>query len=281
MDQVNTRWSVPEVKDAIAKLIAGLAGRADQTRLVEAVKMRVGLEALNLISEAFRAKSQHGTGEDGIQWAELQPATIANRRLDSGDNDMLKDLGIRSHSGVLGKRSPTFDVLGRAKRAFLTEAQDKRWRMLFARKKAFLQGMHGMGEGESSAMAAANAWITLKSEGALTKLQVLGSRTVAIGVDTGRLLASLSPGIEDLEGRDLEAAIPAPVMVEKSQEGDRILRTEPGAIIVGTNVEYAHKFHEKRPLWASELPSAWSQALARVCGQAISRAIVIVMGEAA
>ncbi len=281
--EVSTRWSIPEVKAQIAGLIAGLTGHGQPTTLVYGVQMRLGLTALQLISEAFDAKSAHGTGEDGIQWAELAPATIANRRLGPEDVGMLKGLGItkRKHGYGIRPNGGELDVTGRLMRPFLTDAQNKRWKLLFARKKAHLQGKFGMEDGAAAGMAAASAWATLKTEGALTKLDVLGSRVVAILKDTGRLAASLSPGIEEPEKFPLDAPPPPPMMMPNSKEGDRILRTEQGAVIVGTAVEYASRCHAKRPFWPQSLPAAWSQELARVCGAAVSEAIAIMASQQA
>jgi hypothetical protein len=269
MTEISTNLSSSEIRTQLWALITGISGRsgAHQT-LCNGVKLRIGLTALKLIRDAFDRKSNHEAGDDGIQWAELSPETIARRRLGPGDKQMLKGEGIHPTHGL---------------RPFLSEAQDRRWRIIFASRKSWLQGMHGMSDEAASAQAAQIAWATLKREGAKTKLDVLGSRWVQILKDTGRLAASLSPGIEDPGSFPLDGQAPPPEAVRNSKAADRILRTdEPGVVVVGTAVEYASRCHAKRPLWpANGLPAAWNAQLAKVCGQAIAEAVVMVMQEAA
>jgi hypothetical protein len=282
-DEIYTRSTSAEVRTLIWGLVTGLSGRSgDHGVLVRGIKLRVGLTALMLVTEAFDAKADHAAGDDGIQWDELAQATIAARRMGPGDTKMLKGMGITKRGGVMGKRSPSFDVRGRPMRAFLSEAQDKRWRMIFATRMAYFRGKFGMDETAAAAHAAQTAWATLKREGALTKLEVLGSRTVQIGKDTGRLAASLTPGLEEPASLPLDAEPPPPNTVATSKADDRILRTDPGVVIVGSNVEYASSFHKKRPLWPDNgLPAAWNAELAQVCGGAVSEAIVMILEQAA
>lgn len=270
MPTVSYQGTNRDVRRLIFGLVAGLSGRDDEfSVLVTGIKLRIGLTALQLVSEAFDDKSEHGAGSDGIQWAELSPETIARRRLGPGDEKMLKGEGIHPTQGL---------------RPFLTPAQDARWKRIFAQVKARMMGRFGMDEGAASARAGQAAWSVLKAEGARTKLEVLGSRFVQIGKDTGRLAASLSPGIEDPGNFPLDGTAPPPETVSNSKPGDRILvTTDPGKVIVGTAVEYAERFSAKRPLWPSggALPAAWEEELSRVCGSAVSEAIVRVLQEAA
>src|ERR1700682_4085786 len=93
--ELTSRSTHQEIRALIWGLVTGLSGRSgDHSALVNGIKLRVGLVALQLISQAYEAKSNRETGEDGIQWAELSPQTIANRRLGAEDVHMLKDLGI-------------------------------------------------------------------------------------------------------------------------------------------------------------------------------------------
>ncbi len=260
--EIHTQATRGEVRALIWALIQGLSGSgSDHAQLVRGIKLRVGLTALGLITKAFDDKSQHQTGEDGIKWAELSPATIAARRLNVGDRQMLKGMGIKNRDAL---------------RPFLTPAQDRRWKMLFATRKSWLMAK-GADEGTASAIAAASAWTILKAEGARTKLEVLGSRLVEIGKDTGRLAMSVSPGITDPSSFPLDADPPEPDTVPESQPGDRILRDEPGAVVVGSNVEYAARFHAKRPLWPQSLPSSWTERLTEVCRGAVLEAIGLVV----
>ncbi len=275
--EVYSRSSHQEIKDHIWALISGLAGHNVAYKgLVDGIKARVGLTALYLFSEAYREKSEHGTDAQGIHWANLSPETIAARALGQGDVAM----GIKRRGGVMGKRAPSYDILGRPMRPFLSEAENKRWKFLFKTRVAYLRGKFGMDDESAAAQAAAIAWNTLKAEGAQTKLKVLGTRDVVIGVNTGRLAASLSPGTEDPKSHPLDAEPPPPLMVAASEPGDRILKLgDPGIVIVGSNVVYASRFHDKRKLWNADgsLPDAWNQELAGVCRRGVLEAIVLVV----
>jgi hypothetical protein len=62
---------------------------------------------------------------------------------------------------------------------------------------------------------------------------------------------------------------------------DRILREEAGAIVVGSNVEYAESFHAERPLWPQgELPASWNERIAEAARSGIEEAVEMIMGQA-
>jgi len=241
---------------------------------VRGIKLRVGMVALDCVQEAFIAKAAGGTGDDGITWPPLKKETIANRRVGAGDVADLKSMGITKRKYGYGARrqgSGDLDAKGRLKRGFLTAAEDARWKKIFASRKAQMMGKHGMSEGEASARAAQIAWAVLKSEGAKTKLDVLGNRHVLIGRDTGRLLSSLSPGVADSEHH--------PILTPPPEVEDRVLREEVGCVIVGTNVEYASSFAKRRPLWPNngQLPNAWMSRINSAAASGIAEAIGIIL----
>ncbi len=228
---------------------------------VRGIKIRAGMVALAAIQEAFLVKSMGGTDEAGIKWKPLSKYTIARRRLGPGDKALMKGYGAQN-----GK-----DVLGRIKRGFLTPAQDLRWRQIYGTRKASMMVKHGMGEREAGERAAQIAWATLKSEGAKTKLDVLGSRSVALLRDTGRLFNSLSPGVADPDSFPVGQAPP--------EVTDRILREGTGAVVVGTSVEYAGRVHAERPLWPSgDLPPAWQERINEAVQSGIEEAIEMIIG---
>lgn len=227
------RGSRAELVARLRGLTAALSGRGpDVDGAADAVLLRGAISLLSSIQTAFIAKARGGVGSDGIKWAPLLRKTVAARRTSRAE---LKSLGIT------GKRT----------RGLLTPAQDKRWRAIFASTLAKLRARGASG---AEALAAKTAWAILKSEGAKTKLDVLGGRSVQILTDSGRLLQSLTPGTED-----------APA----SPDG-QVREVQPGRITVGTSVEYAERQHRgdparglpARPLWpASGLPDAWMTAV--------------------
>lgn len=273
---INYRGSREELRTLLRSFVASLSGQSGEfAPYVRGIKLRVGLVALSCIQESFLAKSAGGAGEDGIQWDPLKKATIAARRVGPGDIAGLKSQGITKRKFGFGARkqgASDLDSAGRLKRGFLTAAQDKRWRTIFATRKASLMAAHGMGEEAASARAGQIAWATLKAEGAKTKLDVLGNRSVMIGRDTGRLFNSLAPGTPEPESH--------PLLQEAPPVEERVLRDEPGAIVIGSDVDYAAAFHAKRPLWpASDLPEAWSQRIAEAGRTGIEEAITMILGS--
>lgn len=239
---VTYKAASPAEAAAVRRVVRQIAGRAvAPAGLAVRVLLPAALVLLSKVHLAFLAKSRRQASEDGITWAELSPKTVAARRTTKAE---LKSLG------VTGKRV----------RGFLTPDEDRRWRGIFAARLAAFRAQ-GMGEGAARARAAANAWAILKAQGAKTKLQVLGSRVVDIGRDTGALLRSLTPGVRlDPTGRT-----PPPPMgnTPPAADGQVIDLTRPGRLTVGTTVPYAAKFHAKRPLWRTDgrLPELWRQAV--------------------
>lgn len=272
-----------QARNMINRFVGALAGRSgDYSQLVRGVKLRVGMVALACIQEAFLAKAAGGTGEDGIAWAALKKSTIANRRVGPGDIPGLKAAGITKRKFGFGARrqgAGDLDSSGRLKRGFLTDAQNKRWKMIFATRLTQFMARHGMGHAAAAARAGAIAWATLKAEGAKTKLEVLGNRKVMIGRDTGRLFNSLSPGVAGVDAAIGHPILNSPPEPIGADESDRVLREDPGAVIVGTNVVYAGKFHSQRPLWpVGDLPQAWSERIVEAARSGVLEAITMILG---
>lgn len=236
-------------RDELRRLLADvpriLSGHApDPLGIARGLQLRLGVALLSKVQQAFIVKSRGGTGEDGIRWKPMKPASIAGRRTTGGERRQL---------GISGKRV----------RGLLTPAQDKRWRSIFAKEKARLIAKFGLGDKEAAARAAQKAWAILKSEGAKTKLAVLGSRQVDIMRDTGRLFRSLSPGVED----------------RPSGADGQVFQTPPGRVIVGTNVVYAAYQHRLRPLWppGGRLPEAWWQQLVKAGVRGLAQAVRLLI----
>lgn len=275
MPTVTYHGTQQDLRQLLTSFIAAMStDGGDFAPYVRGIKLRVGMVALACVQEAFVAKASGGAGEDGITWAPLTKETIAARPLGSGDKKLMKGYGAQNG----------YDVLGRIKRGFLTPAQDKRWRQIFGTRKAQFMARHGMSEEAAAGRAAEIAWATLKAEGAKTKLDVLGSRHVLIGRSTGRLLASLSPGFRNAKEATEYPLLsePPPILnpAEETEENDRILREEAGAVIVGSNVEYAAPFHRKRPLWPDgDLPPAWAERISEAARSGIAEAIEMILRD--
>jgi hypothetical protein len=232
-------------REVMTRFVEALAGRTPfAAELVRGVQIRVGMTLLSLAQADFVTKARGGTGKDGIRWDPLKPSTIAQRRTTAAERKAL---------GITGKRV----------RGLLTPAEDKRWRMIFASRKAYLIAKFGLGEREASAQAAQIAWATLKAAGAKTKLQVLGGRVVEMLRDTGRLFNSLSPALQG--------------------SADQVFRMEPGAVTVGTNVVYAARQHRMRPFWPVDgrLPEAWVQPVMDTLRRGIMEAVAVLMARGA
>lgn len=157
-----------------------------------------------------------------------------------------------------GRRHPGYRP-GRKKRPLLTPAQDKLWRGVYASSLArHLKGPLPAPQ-NARAQAAAVAWAVVKRAGGQTVLGRFGGEKVDIGRDTGRLFNSLSPG---------------------SGSPDQILRAEPGAAVVGSNLSYAAPFHARRPLWpdAGKVPQAWVDRLADTLSDGLRNVVQRLVG---
>lgn len=237
-------------REQLRKLLADvpkiLAGHApDPLGIARGLQLRLGVALLSKVQQAFIVKSRGGTGDDGIKWPPLKPETIAQRRTTAGERKQL---------GITGKRV----------RGLLTPAEDKRWRAIFAGEKARLIAKFGLSDKDAAARAAQKAWAVLKSQGAKTKLAVLGGRQVDMLRDTDRLFRSLSPGVED----------------KPSGADGQVFETPPGRVIVGTNVEYAGPQFRRRPAWPPDgrLPDAWWRYLTQVGVRGLARALTLLVG---
>ena len=246
---LHLRTSKAELQAALAKLPAILAGKEpDPTGLAQGIPLAVGIEALSIIRTAFIAKSRGGTDEAGESWAPLSKKYLAYGR---------RHPGLNRKRGAAAKK-------GRASRPLLTEAQNQRWKQLYAGKLRQLARAAGgsVATGPSADIkghAAAYAWLIVKAEGGKTILGTYGDAPHEIGRDTGQMFASLSPG--------------AP---------RNRLDVQPGAVIVGTNVKHAGHFHKRRRLWPEEgrWPQVWLDRLAGVALAAAEQVAAALAGRA-
>lgn len=96
---------------------------------------------------------------------------------------------------------------------------------------------------------------------------------VEIGVDTRRMIRSLTPGVEG----------------EPPTNPDQVVKLGRGELIVGTNVPYARYFHEGRPgkqvprrLWPADgsIPGVWWPAITAAGLRGVVRAIELMAQDA-
>lgn len=224
-----------------------MSGRVpDPYGIARGVQLRAGVAFLSEVQQAFLEKSRGGTGADDVKWPPLSKKYLAyGRRLGPGE---ARSLGV--------------DTRTERHRGLLTAAQNKRWKQIYGTRLARLRLT--MGEGEARARAAQIAWAVVKSEGAKTKLDVYGNRTVDIGRDTGRMLRSFSPGVDD----------------KPSGAAEQVFDTPPGSVVVGTNVEYAPRFAKKRPFWNDHITERQMPTVRNAIARGIRRAIELVAANA-
>jgi len=205
----------------IIRAIIGSVVGVRQTEVARSVYVAIGFAALSDIQEDFIKKARGGTGEDGTRWQRLSPKTLAySRRFGPGEKTALKQaagLSKLNRYGVGGNHG------------LLTKAEQTRWRKIYGQSLA--RFAVSMPFADARSRAAANAWATLKREGAHTMLEVYGNRTVEILRDTSVLFNSLSLG--EISGG---SSYTSPRLPGGEQQ---IFQTIENGIIVGTNVEYA------------------------------------------
>ena len=266
MAKIYFRGSWEEAKEAVATVVRSVTGSSqDKANLARSVFTAIGLQALSDIKDDFVRKAGGATGEDGVTWKKLSRKYLAyGRRFGDGEA-----AGLKRGAGL----GP-----GNQHRGLLTEAQDKRWKQIFASRLARLSA--SMGFGEAKARAAQIAWAQLKREGAKTKLMVYGDRQAEILRDTGVLLESLSPGQF------------SPGESEYSPPADQIFDLTSSGVIVGTNVPYAavHQNGSKkknipaRPFLPTERNppcDAWLTNWTEVASDGIQLAIETSLGDGA
>lgn len=251
----------------MVRRLAGIltGSEADTLGIARGVHTAIGFAALSDVKQDFIRKSRGETGEDGVKWKPLSPEYLAyGRRFGRGEQ---RDLKAAAGLGKAHRFAPG------GSKGLLTVEQLKRWQKLFAQHMARLSV--SMFLPEAKAAAAAMAWNTLKSEGAQTKLQVYGTRTVDINRDTGVLFNSLSPG--DLSGSGANLTYTKP-----SGEGgaEQVFEIIGNGVIVGTNVAYAAAVNKQRPFLPKSIPQAWLERWLAVANDAILVGARMLLGAA-
>jgi hypothetical protein len=248
-----------QARDTARNLVAILAGSDSRgEQIARGVWYALGFAALQDIQNDFITMARGGVGEAGNVWAPLRPETLAyHRRFGRGEQADLK----RAYGLGPKHRYAPGDNKG-----LLTKQQLARWRKIFS--QAYHRLMMSYPDKVAKARAAGTAWIILKKEGARTKLQVYGNRTVEILRDTGLLFNSLTPGVLDDGGYSLPT-------LEGGTE--QICRLIAGGVIVGSNLPYAatHNYGDPsrnipaRTFLPAVIPQVWRDRWTRFSGEAL------------
>lgn len=257
----------------LAQIPAMCAGTlADPLGISRGLKLRVAVAFLELVKLAFLVKARGGTDEAGIKWPPLTKEYLAYGR----GPFSTRRAGKQAPGKVRGGPRD-----GQQNDGFLSPAQMKTWRGIYAGNLKWLSARHPMEEAKSH--AAAIAWARLKEMGAKTKLDVFGNRVVDILRDRGTLFNSLSPGVLTEMGPDAAYSPPYAQIVKID---------EPGAMLVGSNVKTA-SIHQngtradhsekgrgaiRRQLWPepAQIPAAWQARFARTATRGLVAAVQLI-----
>lgn len=247
----------------LAQLMSAMMsdGMSPLRKFADGIKMATAYQFFSLVKQAFIAKSRGGTDESGDSWKPLSPEYLAySRRFGRGEQAALKK------AAGLGRANSQYIGNGQT---LLDKKQADLWWATYRRVLSF--NVETLPLREAKAIAAGAAWNVVKRAGGKTKLMVYGKRQVEILRDTGVLLNSLSPGVL----ADRVYAPPPP-----SGYGGQVVRTEPGALIVGTNVRYAGAHHygkrvPQRRLWpdGNRLPQRWISLISQRLTNGVIRAV--------
>lgn len=219
----HTTLTRDELRSRLARLPAVLAGREpDATGAVRGVLLAVGAAVLLKVQDNYQVQAQGGAGTLGTgPWEPLSAVTLALRRKDPAQKVVDK---LRAEIGKLPAYRQRLVAVqfNRAYRLYRAdELGDVSARRARLRARKILERMR----------PSISATRYKQLAGELARDQKV-SRAVRLAVaaahaeilrDTGRLFNSLSPSLRG--------------------EGDNVLRTEPGVVVVGTNVDYA-KYHQ-------------------------------------
>jgi hypothetical protein len=211
-----TRVPVRTLKAAIANLPKKLASKSPN-EINTAFGNHFAYAFFKRVEKNFESKSEGGRDEFGVKWKPLSPKSIAARPL-------TKDEIKRNRIAEMQQRG------------LLTPAQNRIWRGIFASlmKKYILQ----MSMDKAKIRAAKVTWVIMKNKGALTKLQVYGSRRVKILRVSDRLFKSVKAGT--LTGN------------RYYKPKEQIAKIEGNEFTFGSMVPYANRQAAMRPIFPTQ-----------------------------
>lgn len=247
---VKFKGSRSAAKQIVQSVVNSLLGKDPQYKpLADSVLTAVGVAALSDIKNDFVRKSHGETGQDGVTWAPLKPATIAARRLGAADK---KD-------AVIGAR----------------------WKIVQKEyKKLYQKYRLGLPPELASIKARRVAEMRATYQTGMSKTEAYGSRQVDILRDTGVLLNSLTPGKVGASGTYSKPS--------KEGGDEQIFLIDNGAVSIGTTVHYAatHQFGDPdrripaRPFLPRHVPAVWLDEWSLVGRDALAAAIKFALENA-
>ena len=294
------RQQAREIAQSLPGILTGK--EPDTLGIARGVFLSIGFAALGDIQDDFVVKSRGGTGEDGVQWEPLKPATIAARRVGPKDKKL---------PHIAQRLAAEKEATKQARKRFDEQAKerlkklDKELRPLINRFKLSLPDDEAVYRAKR-VMAARKAVLkeqiaaerkaadfALRGKRAVTRetgesrISVFSQRQVEILRDTGVGFASLSQG--RLSHKGPGATYRKPTSVAKSKAGE--IKREGGAlqvfeplengIIIGTNVPYMVKHQEgdpstnlpARPFLPERAPETWLQRWAEAGLEALQAGV--------
>lgn len=239
------------VRSSKRKVVGMIRRLPKLVRTDRAFWVRIGLQALSIIKDAFLIKARGGTDAAGLKWPPLSPYTIAYKRRHPGFNR-------RTGAFTKGRLPGSKKRAGSAPSWMLTQKQRDRWWSLYG---TFLHRYKG-----DKAHAAASAWFVLKGEGARTIMGIYGNASVEILRDLSLLYNSLTP-----------AAQPDSATSSPPRQQLQIFKVGSGSVTLGTRRKWAWTHHNgtrtipQRRLWpeTEKWPAEW---WGLILGQAVQAA---------
>lgn len=236
------KGSRPQLLKELKALPRVFAGKEpDRGAAVESVMLAGGLTLLGRVQDAYEIKSAGGIGDDGIQWAPLSPVTLALRRKGPGGAKAIvrlgksfknaplarqklirrnyqrlrdlyeSDMSVRGHPGAQSKRV-AIRILKLTK-PYITPDHFKKT-LAELNRSDFLKTIRG-----KTRLKTAKQMV--QDRAAIKRTSFVAAFALILR-DTGILLGSLSPDV---------------------RSSDMINKFEPGALTIGSNVEYM-KYHQ-------------------------------------
>ena len=283
------RGGKQQARELVRSLAGMLTGRTpDVHGIAQGVFLSIGFAALGDIQRDYVVKARGGTGEDGVKWEPLKPATIAARRLGPKDRKLphiAERLKMEKEATKAAKAAFEANAKARLKKLddglrplvhrFMLSLPDDaavaRAKQVIARRKALLKEEIAA-ERKAADFALRGKFAVTRATGQ-TRESVLSQRDVEILRDTGVGLASLSQGVLSHKGPG--ATYTKPTSTAKSAVGEikreggdqQVFEQLKDGIIVGTNVPYMrdHQLGDSsknlpaRPFLPEKVPTEWSE----------------------
>lgn len=217
---VRTKLTAQEVRKIVKDLPGILTGSKKSVFKLRLIFWGAVAHSLYInISKAYDAKSDGYSDELGNSWDDLSVAYKAYK------------IPVRSEDLSPSQRS---SLKNKKTLGLLTPEQYKIWQNAFGHIYHSLK--EESGEEKAKEEAGRSAWTLLKSMGADTKLEKLGTRKVPIMKRSGKLRKSFDPGTFNPESG------------YKKTNRSQIFKIDRSRIIIGSSLGYAKYAASRRPI---------------------------------